>query len=256
MTRYVHRETVMGTVFSFDIRADIDPAAAIEEAVAFLHHVDTVFSTYREDSDIRRLDRGECRMQDCSPAVAEVLRMCATATGHTDGYFSALHSGHIDPTGLVKGWSIDTASAILSTRGMAVHSINGGGDIRAMGFPSPEMPWRVGISDPRRPRELIAAVTGTDFAVATSGPGERGPHIVDPVRGRVARSVLSATVTGPQLAWADAYATALVACGVEAMQWIEALPGYEAIVLTAAGAMHRTAQFPDLNVATTTSGGQ
>lgn len=245
MTRHVHREPVMGTVFSFDIHTDIDPTAAIEEAVAFLHRADAVFSTYREDSDIRRLHRGECTVEECSPEVAVVLGMCAEAAGRTDGYFSALYSGRIDPTGLVKGWSIDAASNILSDHGITAHSINGGGDIRAMGSPAQGMPWRVGITDPRRRHEIITVLSGVDFAIATSGPGERGRHIIDPVRGCEARSVLSATVTGPQSAWADAYATALVASGVEAMGWFEVLPGYEAVILTAAGTLHRTPRLPE-----------
>ncbi|GAA3307846.1 hypothetical protein GCM10020295_67970 [Streptomyces cinereospinus] len=50
----------MGTVFSFDVRGG-DPRtvrAALDEAVAGLHRVDAVFSTYREDSQVSRLGRG------------------------------------------------------------------------------------------------------------------------------------------------------------------------------------------------------
>jgi len=53
-------------------------------------------------------------------------------------------------------------------------------------------------------------------AAATSGPAERGEHVLDPRTGATATDVLSATVTGPDPALADAFATALVAAGAEA----------------------------------------
>ena len=51
----------MGTVFSFDVRGG-DPrtvGAALAAAIAGLHRVNEVFSTYRENSQISRLARGE-----------------------------------------------------------------------------------------------------------------------------------------------------------------------------------------------------
>ena len=59
----------MGTVFSFDVRGGEPGAvqAALEEAVAGLHRVDEVFSTYREDSQVSRLARGELSVEECDP---------------------------------------------------------------------------------------------------------------------------------------------------------------------------------------------
>ena len=39
-----------------------------------LHEVDAVFSTYRADSFISRLDRGEIELADCPPEVARGAR--------------------------------------------------------------------------------------------------------------------------------------------------------------------------------------
>ena len=63
-------------------------------------------------------------------------------------------------------------------------------------------------------------------AVATSGPYERGAHLIDPATGRPASRAASATVTGPSLALADALATAVAVGGDEALALVAGLPGY------------------------------
>jgi thiamine biosynthesis lipoprotein len=67
--------------------------------------------------------------------------------------------------------------------------------------------------------------------VATSGAYERGAHVVDPHRGRAAAGVRSVTVVGPDLATADAYATAAFAMGAAAPEWTAGLYGYEAMTV-------------------------
>ncbi len=68
----------MGTVFSFDVRDARTPAveSALAEAVSWLHRVDEVFSTYRPDSAVSRLARGELGLDDCPAEVREVLGLC------------------------------------------------------------------------------------------------------------------------------------------------------------------------------------
>ena len=56
----------------------------------------------------------------------------------------------------------------------------------------------------------------TDAAVATSGRYERGDHVLDPRTGLPATGLASVTVVGPDLAIADAYATAAVVLGPDA----------------------------------------
>src|SRR3954468_13777745 len=57
--RDVHVEPVMGTVVSLDIRGVSEPVAQAASArlMAWLHDVDRRFSTYRDDSEISRIDR-------------------------------------------------------------------------------------------------------------------------------------------------------------------------------------------------------
>ena len=98
----------MGTVFSLDVRGGEPGAvrAALEEAAAGLRRVDEVFSTYREDTQISRLARGELDVGQCDPEVAEVLELAAEAERVSDGWFSTRYRGQLDPTGIVKGWGL------------------------------------------------------------------------------------------------------------------------------------------------------
>lgn len=210
-----HVEHAMGTVFSFDIRDAVTPAvaAALHEAVAWLHHVDALFSTYRPDSAVSRLARGETTVEQCPAEVGEALRLCAEAERVTHGWFSATAGGGLDPSGLVKGWAVERASEILHAAGAHHTSVNGGGDVQLRGEAAPGVPWRIGIADPLRPGALLGVVSCRDGAVATSGTAERGHHIIDPHTGRPPRGLLSVTVVGPRLTWADVHATALFARG-------------------------------------------
>ncbi|WP_329550299.1 FAD:protein FMN transferase [Streptomyces sp. NBC_01356] len=230
----------MGTVFSFDVRGG-EPAAvqaALEEAVAQLHRVNEVFSTYREDSQISRLARGELTVAECDPEVAEVLDLCAEAERLSEGWFSTTYEGRLDPTGLVKGWSTERVARHLAAAGASGVSVNGGGDVQLCGVPGPQRPWRVGVADPLRPGSLAAVVSAAgadELAVATSGTAERGAHIVDPRTGKSAvTDLVAVTVVGPRLTWADAWATAAFAMGSrQALDWLEALPDVEALLITA-----------------------
>ncbi|MDN3022301.1 FAD:protein FMN transferase [Streptomyces sp. S.PB5] len=230
----------MGTVFSFDVRGG-EPGAvrtALEEAVAGLHRADAVFSTYRDDSQISRLARGDLTVEDCDPEVAEVLDLGAKAEELSDGWFSMRYEGRLDPTGIVKGWAVERAARHLAKAGATGVSLNGGGDVQLLGTPGQQRPWRVGVADPLRPGGLAAVVSAagtTELAVATSGTAERGAHIVDPRTGRSAvTDLVAVTVVAPSVTWADCWATAAFAMGSrEGLRWLESLPDVEALLITA-----------------------
>ena len=69
--------------------------------------------------------------------------------------------------------------------------------------------------------------------------------MLDPHTGRPPSGVLSVTVTGPELALADAYATAAFAMGAaRAPGWTTGLRGYEAMTILADGRVLSTPRFP------------
>ncbi|MEU8579326.1 FAD:protein FMN transferase [Streptomyces abikoensis] len=237
----------MGTVFSFDVRGTPTPAVAraLREAVAWLHHVDALFSTYRPDSAISRLERGETTVERCPPEVGEVLRLCAQAEAATAGWFSARAGGRLDPSGLVKGWAVERAADILHAAGARDLCVNGGGDLQLHGEAAPGAPWKVGIADPADPGRLLTVVTGAGtgpWAVATSGTAERGCHILDPRTGRPPQGLLSATVVGPSLTWADVYATAVFARGATEEGRPLTVDGYEVLTVTNDSRLHGGAE--------------
>jgi thiamine biosynthesis lipoprotein len=93
---------------------------------------------------------------------------------------------------------------------------------------------------------VVAVVVGDDLAVATSGAYARGGHVFDPHTHRPPEGVLSVTITGPDLATADAYATAAFAMGLAGPAWTARLRGYEALTLLADGRSLRTPGFPSV----------
>lgn len=235
-------EHMMGTVFSLDLRDPV-PLAVVDGVIEWLHWVDATFSTYRDDSDISRLGRGEIGLADCAPEVAQVLAACDELEAVSGGAFSAYYDGVLDPSGYVKGWAIEHAAAMLTAAGSRRHAVNGGGDVRVVGRPSAERPWQIGVADPLAPPQLATVVALVDAGIATSGTAERGLHVIDPVAGRPATALASLTVVGPDLALADAYATAGLVKGAQARTWLEGLDGYEAFGVSADGVRWQTSGF-------------
>ncbi|MGW7583813.1 FAD:protein FMN transferase [Kitasatospora sp. NPDC054768] len=234
----------MGTVFSVTVR---DPApgtpAVLERIAERLHRIDAVFSTYRPDSDISRLDRGELALDDCDPEVRTVLAACREVAAETDGYFTERPGGRLDPSGWVKGWAVEQAADLLRSSGSRQYCVSGGGDVQSAGGP-----WRIGIADPRRPGLLAAVLAGHDLTVATSGTAERGAHILDPHTGRPACALASLTLVGAPgtgIARTDAWATAAFAMGPDrALAWAARRPGIEALAVLPDGSKRWTPGLP------------
>lgn len=233
-------EQIMGMPISIHLRGpgcDGPPALeAVADAFTQLRRVDTVFSVWRADSQVSRLRRGELAPADCDPDVREVVQLCEQARDRTGGWFDADlpqpgGGRRFDPTGLVKGWAIERAADRLGLLTEHDFLINAGGDV-AVGCRRTDTPdWRVGIEDPADRARVLAAVPLRTGAVATSGTAARGAHIIDPTTGTAATALLSVTVIGPSLTWADVYATAAFARGPDCVSWLAGLPGHAAFVV-------------------------
>jgi FAD:protein FMN transferase len=214
------------------------PDGAIDAVFEWLRDVDRRFSPYREDSEVARIARGELAARDAHRDIRRVLACCERLRAATGGCFDAWAGGRLDPSGLVKGWAVDRGAVLLGAAGARRYLINAGGDVRAGGGP-----WRVGIQHPRRRDRIAAVLELTDGGVATSGTYERGGHIVDPRTGQPARGALSVTVAGPDLATADAYATAAFVMGEGGVRWLAAQRGYAGLAILPADRVLATAGF-------------
>lgn len=234
-----HVEQCMGTVFSFHLAGPHPSRGVLIPVLAWLHDMDALFSTYRGDSQVSRINTGALRATRADDEVRRVLTECDRYRELTDGYFDARADGRLDPSGYVKGWAIQTASDMLRAAGSTDHCVNGGGDVACVGRPAPDRPWRIGIADPHHPGATVRTVTGDGpVAVATSGLAERGAHILDPHTRRPAVGLASVTVVAADLVVADVYATAAVAMGAErGADWLGRQPDVQATLVTAAGAV-------------------
>src|SRR3954452_9719548 len=106
---------IMGSPIAIDVRDPID--ADLEPAFDWLRQADATFSTYRADSEISRLDRGELTPADCGPEVDEGLTRCRALERATGGYFCVRPAGRLDPSGLVKGWAVAGAAGRRAAAG-------------------------------------------------------------------------------------------------------------------------------------------
>lgn len=245
----------MGTVVSYVVHpgglTEADARQALAESVAELHRLDGIFSTWDESSPMSRFRSGQLDRAALPVDIDEVLALSRSARRITLGWFDpwALPGG-VDPTGLVKGWAIERAAALVASAGVEGVLVAGGGDVASYGSDAGRLHWRVGVRHPWRAGSLACVVRlAGGSAVATSGRYERGEHLIDPFATRglppVGARVVSASVTGPSLALADAVATALVIAGGRAAAVAERLEaGYEAYWITEKGDEELTAGFP------------
>ena len=221
---------VMGMPVTIEVRDPDALPSAIDEAFADLVSIDRLFSPFLTDSAVSRINAGQLRPTEAGPLVDEVLGLCGRYERATDGYFSAWSAGRLDPSGLVKGWAIARACAILDRHGCRHYFVDGAGDVQTRGS-SESGPWRVGIRHPIERDKVARVILASDLAVATSGTYEKGLHILDPHSGRPATDLLSLTVIGPGILEADVYATAAFAMGHRALDFIERQTGFEAYAI-------------------------
>ena len=239
-------EQIMGLPILIDLRDEHADADLLDRAFAEFRAVDARFSTYRDDSEISRINRGELALADAHADVRDVLARCDELRHETRGFFDlhAASADTIDPSGLVKGWSVDRVVAILERDGLRDFAVSAGGDVVVRGRALPDDCWRVGIQHPQLRDKLARVVVATDLAIATSGLYARGAHVLDPHTRAAPTGVLSVTITGPDLATADAYATAALAMGERGPAFAARLLGYESMTIFADGRVLSTPRFP------------
>lgn len=228
-------EHVMGMPISLALRgrhaADERGAAAWSAAMSVLREADEVFSTYRPDSAISRLGRGEITLAGCPPEVGEVLALGEAARTDSGGAFDVWRSGSLDPSGVVKGWAAERAAAHLRDLPGTDFCLSAGGDLVCRTLDPDAAPWLIGIEDPHDPDRLVDVVPMHTGAMATSGTARRGAHIVDARTGRAPVGPASVTVIGSSLTSVDIDATAAYALGPEAARWLRTRDHASALVI-------------------------
>lgn len=239
-------ERHMGTVVS--LHADDATEDATDRFFDEIRQLEAKFSRFRHDSEVMRLERRELDPDDASPQVREVLVRCDVLRSATGGAFDhrPLVDGHrvLDPNAFAKGWIIEQALVHLQFAGVSSYFVNAGGDV-VVGAPPPgRTAWRVGITHPGDPAAVFARVDLDRAAIATSGRYERGEHIRRMADNEHDR-LTSVSVVGPELATADALATAVFASGDPRPNWWPEEGPYGIIAVTSCGRVQYTNDLAD-----------
>ncbi|RLB42252.1 MAG: FAD:protein FMN transferase [Deltaproteobacteria bacterium] len=151
--------------------------------------------------------------------------------------------------GIAKGYIVDRASSLLSSKGIKNHLINAGGDIRTVGQAKGKRPWTIAIQDPNKKRHYPDIVKMNDGAIATSGNYEvyfdrerMYYHIVNPRTGHSPLQTTSASVMANTTMEADALSTSVFVMGpTEALRFINSIPRCECLLITRKNKILRSA---------------
>lgn len=219
---------------------------AFDKVFSYFTYIDDTFSTYKETSEITKINQGLIRESQYSADMREVFKLSEETKKVTHGYFDIkTPEGKYDPSGLVKGWAIHHAAQILLKAGLKNFYIDAGGDIQTSGRNTEGELWSVGIRNPFKPEtEIVKVLLIEDKGVATSGTYARGAHIYNPhTKANVGDGLVSLTVIGPNVYEADRFATAAFAMGVEGINFIERLDAFEGYAIDQNGVGIMTSGF-------------
>lgn len=203
-------------------------AGTFENVFSYFHAIDERFSTYKPESEISKINRGEISERDWSDDMSIIMMLSEETKQRSGGFFDIKKpDGSLDPSGIVKGWAIWNAAKLLEADGFENFYVDAGGDIQTAGRNSEGRPWSVGIKNPFKQNEIVKTIYARGLGIATSGTYIRGEHIYNPRTGAPTNEIVSLTVIGPNVYEADRFATAAFAMGAAGIEFIERLPGFE-----------------------------
>lgn len=138
----------------------------------------------------------------------------------------------LDFSAIAKGSGVDGIAHILANKGIENYFVEIGGEIRVKGFNPNGEPWKILIKQPNSssPQTNNMVVSLTNKAIATSGDyqnffienGVRYSHLINPKTGKPIRhQVTSVSVIADNCEDADAWATALIVMGKDAIAFSE-----------------------------------
>lgn len=149
----------------------------------------------------------------------------------------------LDLGGVAKGFVVKKACLKLREMGISCALVNAGGNIQVIGSYF-DMPWKIGIQDPRDKEKIKKVIKIIDKGVATSGDyekyfilnGKRYHHILDPQTGYPTKSCISVTIIAPDAFWADILSTGVFVLGPgKGLELVEKLNEVECYIITTNG---------------------
>ncbi len=139
--------------------------------------------------------------------------------------------------GIAKGYAVDKAIQVLKMCNIKHALVNGGGDIRVIGGKTEELPWKIGLRDPRDRKRIFTSIELYNQSVSTSGIYPRPFNdIINPKVGRPVQGMLSSTIIAEEAIDADILATSVLVLGVaEGIKLVRRLSGVKAFVIDSCG---------------------
>jgi thiamine biosynthesis lipoprotein len=234
---------LMGMPITIEITDESAVQKDVDDCFIYLSSIDERFSTYKESSEISKINAGLPESQ-WSEDMKCIFAECERTKRETNGYFDIWHDGKRDPSGFVKGWAIQKTADLLLKQGFENYQVDIGGDIQVSGHSSNEDTWIIGIRNPFNLDEIIKRVSLTNHGIATSGTSIRGQHIYNPHEpGKSITDIVSITVIGESITDADRFATAAFAMGQDGITFIAGLDGFEGYAINSQGVATFTSGF-------------
>ena len=242
----IETRLLMGMPITIEI---VDPNATqseINKIFDYFDFIDKTFSTFKQDSEISRINRDEIKKADWSDDMKTVFALAEKTKKETEGYFDIIdNNGKYNPSGIVKGWAIYCATQILRKAGFENFYVNAGGDIQFYGKNADGELWKTGIKNPFNQKEIVKVVyLKSGEGIATSGNYIRGDHIYNPKnRKKIVDEIVSFTVIGPNVCEADRFATAVFAMGKSGINFLEKLNNFSGYMIDKDGTAFMTSNF-------------
>lgn len=228
----VRMQYLMGT--TCEISAHAEPQ--IEAAFAEAKRIEWMLSTWIDDSELIRVNRGA----EPGPELRALLARAGDWSRKTGGAFDPrwrekVHGEKGFEAGAFgKGYALDRMLAL--TRGDA--TIDFGGQLIVRGSRG------VAIAAPDDRARPVLELTLTDASLSTSGNSEQPGHIYDPRTGKSLPGRGSVSVIAGDALTADILSTALFVMGdEEGLRWADA-HGVAAIFITESKTVRRSARAP------------
>ena len=230
--------SIYGTTYSIKFTEDVDKEKIHKLVKAELDRIDMVFSTYKEDSEISKINycrtTAECDdflLMENTPSADEFKYLYEIGEKIYEDSNQAfwpvdVAAGNmnvpgsqppIDLSAIGKGYAVDKIAELLASNGIFNYFIDIGGELSVNGSKFGEL-WTWGVNNPFDSnsgayRAFSAPQNG--ISIATSGEYRNPGHIWNGTGDVGKRDAISVTVIGDNTTEADAWATAMYVLGIE-----------------------------------------
>ena len=236
----------MGMPIIVEILDENTSEGAFSKVFDYLGYINDIFSVFKKDSEISKINRGEIEKDNWSKDMKDIFELAEKTKKESEGYFDIVNNtGKYNPSGIVKGWAIYKAAEILWQMNFENFYINAGGDIQFSGKNNEGKQWSSGIKNPFNQKEIVKVVyLKNRQGIATSGNYIRGDHIYNPKdRDKEIKDIVSFTVIGPDVCEADRFATAVFAMEKEGINFLEKLKNFAGYMIDKNGIAYMTSNF-------------